>query len=86
MLHFLTTHLCSQLDIVLKDENDNPPRFQLTQYLKTIREDLEIGKTVLSVVAEDSDSGNNSVVTYELENPYFEIKKVGKEGVITVKK
>ncbi|CAG5122582.1 unnamed protein product, partial [Candidula unifasciata] len=73
------------LDIVLKDENDNPPRFQLTQYLKTIREDLEIGKTVLSVVAEDSDSGNNSLVTYELENPYFEIKKVGKEGVITVK-
>lgn len=73
------------MEITIRDENDNPPRFQLTQYLKTIREDLEVGKTVLSVLAEDSDSGDNAVVTYELDNPYFEIKKVGKEGVIMVK-
>ncbi|CAL1540107.1 unnamed protein product [Lymnaea stagnalis] len=73
------------LDIIIKDENDNTPRFQLTQYLTTIREDEPVGKSILRVMAEDNDSDNNALVTYELNNTYFEIKKVGKEGIIFVK-
>ncbi|XP_059140331.1 neural-cadherin-like isoform X2 [Physella acuta] len=73
------------LEITIKDENDNSPRFELTQYMTTVREDKPIGTSVFTVVAEDNDSGLNAEVTYELENPFFEIKKVGKEGIIYVK-
>ncbi|XP_055891438.1 neural-cadherin-like [Biomphalaria glabrata] len=74
------------LEITIKDDNDNAPRFQLTQYLNTIREDEPIGKSILTVVAEDNDSGENGRVTYELNSTYFGVKMEEKnKGVIYVK-
>ena len=40
----------------------------------------------LTVRADDIDSGNNAMVTYEIDDPYFKVKKVGNDGVILVKR
>ncbi|GFN86028.1 neural-cadherin [Plakobranchus ocellatus] len=73
------------IQITVRDENDNAPHFEQTQFQKQIPEDYEIGKSVLSVLAEDIDSGKNGEVTYEIDDPYFEVRKVGQDGVIFVK-
>ncbi|KAH9502666.1 hypothetical protein Btru_074062 [Bulinus truncatus] len=73
------------LEITIKDDNDNAPRFHLTQYLETIREDEPVGKSILAVVADDNDSDENGRVSFELNNTYFEVRTDGNRGVIYVK-
>uniref|UniRef100_A0A0K0EWQ0 Flamingo-like protein FMI-1 (inferred by orthology to a C. elegans protein) n=1 Tax=Strongyloides venezuelensis TaxID=75913 RepID=A0A0K0EWQ0_STRVS len=53
------------IDVV--DVQDNPPVFEKTSYFAEIREDAPIGTTVLSVFAQDKDSGDNGKVKYFIQ-------------------
>lgn len=48
------------------DENDNPPSFPNTAIVRQIREGIPINTPIVTVTAEDPDSGNNGKVTYAL--------------------
>uniref|UniRef100_A0A3B5LDQ8 Protocadherin-16 n=1 Tax=Xiphophorus couchianus TaxID=32473 RepID=A0A3B5LDQ8_9TELE len=55
-----------QVDIRVLDENDNPPVFNQSEYHSSVREDAPIGSIVSQVLASDSDLGDNSRITYEI--------------------
>ncbi|XP_062500688.1 protocadherin Fat 4-like [Corticium candelabrum] len=50
----------------LIDENDEPPKFLLSQYDITVREDLPVGSVAVTLYAQDSDEGSNSIVKYQM--------------------
>lgn len=52
--------------IILKDENDNPPRFPVHHYQTSLLENTPVGHSLLTVTATDLDSGDNSKITYEM--------------------
>ena len=52
------------MDIVLLDENDNPPEFLRNSYTTGIPEDTSIGRRVLRVTASSKDIGENARMTY----------------------
>lgn len=58
------------VSIVLRDVNDNAPRFVLAPYVVRIREDLPVGTLVTSVHAEDADFGENGRVQYSLDGQH----------------
>ncbi|KAK8777746.1 hypothetical protein V5799_020911, partial [Amblyomma americanum] len=58
------------VSIVLRDVNDNAPRFALAPYVVRIREDLPVGTLVTSVHAEDADFGENGRVQYSLDGQH----------------
>ena len=55
--------------INVKDQNDNIPRFTQTLYNVSISENSMFGSSVVTVQADDSDSGENGHVTYSLSGP-----------------
>lgn len=46
------------------DDNDNPPIFESDPYEISVAENAEEGLTILKVVAQDKDIGNNQDITY----------------------
>ena len=71
------------LVIILRDENDNHPVFSEDGYDGEVRENLIAGANILRIIASDTDSGNNSIITYSLNDSasgYFMINPV--TGVI----
>ncbi|XP_063776587.1 protocadherin-23 [Pseudophryne corroboree] len=56
----------AKLHIKVLDVNDNPPTFPKSQYRTSMREDLHVGSTVLSLQAFDIDEGLNGEVKYSL--------------------
>jgi protocadherin-16/23 len=56
------------ITIIVEDQNDNDPRFELPKYVATIPEDIAIGTSVISVKAIDADLGINSRIVYSLAN------------------
>ncbi|KAK3099997.1 hypothetical protein FSP39_013258 [Pinctada imbricata] len=54
----------ASIDIVLLDENDNPPEFVRTTYTADIKEDAPIGSRVVRVTATSKDIGENARMTY----------------------
>ncbi len=50
----------------LLDINDNPPEFEHSTYTNTIREDTEIGSSVMQVFATSRDTGINAEITYNI--------------------
>lgn len=61
------------VSIVLRDVNDNAPRFARAPYVVRIREDLPVGTLVTSVHAEDADFGENGRVQYSLDDEHAAI-------------
>uniref|UniRef100_A0A0N5A395 Cadherin n=1 Tax=Parastrongyloides trichosuri TaxID=131310 RepID=A0A0N5A395_PARTI len=49
------------------DVQDNAPVFERTSYFAEIREDAPIGTTILSIFAQDKDSGENGKVEYFIQ-------------------
>jgi protocadherin Fat 1/2/3 len=47
----------SQLELLISDLNDNPPRFSMDVYTSTLPEDTEVGTLVTKVHATDKDIG-----------------------------
>uniref|UniRef100_A0A8C0L5Y4 Protocadherin gamma subfamily A, 4 n=1 Tax=Canis lupus dingo TaxID=286419 RepID=A0A8C0L5Y4_CANLU len=62
----------SYIYLNVADINDNPPIFPHTPYSTYILENNPRGISVLSVTAQDPDSGNNAKVTYSLAEDTFQ--------------
>ncbi|XP_037957804.1 cadherin-related tumor suppressor-like [Teleopsis dalmanni] len=60
----LSTTIVFTVNIV--DENDNPPSFPNTAIVRQIREGIAIKTPIVTVTAEDPDSGLNGKVTYAI--------------------
>ncbi|XP_015819377.1 protocadherin Fat 1a isoform X4 [Nothobranchius furzeri] len=54
------------VNINLTDVNDNRPVFSQDVYTTVISEDVELGKTVLAVMAEDADGPSNNHIHYSI--------------------
>ena len=54
------------VNVTILDANDNKPVFNQSEYSVQVREDVEVGRTVVTVFAEDDDADENGRVTYEL--------------------
>lgn len=52
--------------IILKDENDNPPRFSEYYYNVELQENVAAGYNFFTVRATDADIGDNGNITYEI--------------------
>lgn len=61
------------VQVLLQDVNDNAPEFSQQRYRYTLPESAPVGTTVLSVSAQDSDSGINGQFRYYMENSYFAV-------------
>jgi len=57
-----------QVTITLLDVNDNAPVFAPSYYLKSVPDWYLANETILTVRAEDEDTGDNSHITYEIVN------------------
>ncbi|UYV60172.1 FAT1, partial [Cordylochernes scorpioides] len=56
----------TEVTINVMDENDNPPVFESNPYIVSIAENVAKGSTILKVLANDADAGDNGAVTYSL--------------------
>ena len=52
------------LHVIVLDENDNPPVFTPKNYVVTVKENKPPGSEILTVRADDLDTGANGHVTY----------------------
>lgn len=79
----------SKFTILVEDDNDSPPSFELEEYHASVPELAEPGSVVIQVKAEDEDSGENSRILYELlstpetHSDWFEINE--ETGVISTR-
>lgn len=62
------------VNISVTDVNDNPPVFTHSSYNITVRENVTIGTTVLTVSALDKDIGDNGRITYRLSENQLDTK------------
>ncbi|KAK0095182.1 hypothetical protein PV326_009029, partial [Microctonus aethiopoides] len=77
----------SQLEIIISDLNDNPPKFTMMSYSTALPEDVKIGTLVTKVHATDDDIGINRKVRYEFvdsANGHFLI--ASDSGIVTLAK
>ncbi|KAM8910645.1 protocadherin gamma-A4-like isoform 14-T14 [Spinachia spinachia] len=56
-----------QINVKVSDVNDNPPEFDQSEYTKTVPENNSPGFSVFTLTARDADWGQNSRVSYFLE-------------------
>ncbi|XP_057705858.1 protocadherin gamma-A11-like isoform X44 [Corythoichthys intestinalis] len=70
------------INVKISDVNDNPPKFNLSEYSKTVPENNSPGFSVFTVSASDADSGQNARVSYFLEEK--EINGVAVSSFISV--
>lgn len=52
--------------VVVEDSNDNPPAFPNTAIVRQIREGIPVNTPIVTVTAEDPDSGDNGQVRYTI--------------------
>jgi hypothetical protein len=55
--------------LVLLDENDNAPKFELDLYELTVNENNQINQVIYQFIAIDLDAGENGQISYSLEHP-----------------
>lgn len=60
----LSTTIMFNVNVI--DENDNPPSFPNTAIVRQIREGIAINTPIVTITAEDPDSGDNGKVTYAI--------------------
>ncbi|XP_055921859.1 cadherin-related tumor suppressor [Eupeodes corollae] len=67
----LSTTIMFTVNVV--DENDNPPNFPNTAIVRQIKEGIAIKTPIVTVTAEDPDSGANGKVTYAISKQEPEV-------------
>ena len=60
-----------RIRITMRDINNNAPKFEQKNYNITIREDIEIGRSILIVRAIDEDDGENALLKYRIKKGAF---------------
>lgn len=76
----------SSLKVVILDENDNPPKFEQSNYEAAVSESILVNATVTQVFAVDDDIGVNGKVSYSLLSDVREFAVNPNSGIITVKR
>ncbi|GFN78043.1 protein dachsous-like [Plakobranchus ocellatus] len=66
------------VNINVLDQNDNEPIFNVSKYSKRVAENVTVGTRIIRVQATDSDSGNNSKITYSIDH------RTDPEGFFTI--
>ncbi|XP_075066196.1 protocadherin Fat 2 [Mixophyes fleayi] len=61
------------VSIQVKDINDNQPVFEADLYRASLMENMPAGTTVIQVTANDQDTGNDGIVTYNLKGDTSDI-------------
>ena len=56
------------VNVIIRDENDHEPVFDVTTYYGTVSEVSPPDTTVVTVAATDSDAGQNGVVNYVVQS------------------
>ncbi|XP_062941472.1 protocadherin Fat 2 [Cynocephalus volans] len=56
------------VNIILTDENDNPPQFKASEYIVSIQSNVSKDSPVIQVLAYDADEGQNADVTYSVDS------------------
>jgi hypothetical protein len=73
------------LTVIIKDVDDNPPRFQKLFYHVKFMELQPVGSVVVKLNISDKDIGQNSDVVYSFKRtPTSEIFRIDSSGIITV--
>ncbi|XP_077983801.1 protocadherin Fat 1-like isoform X2 [Glandiceps talaboti] len=74
------------MEILVLDEDDNPPEFEFRDYYATVSEDVVVGHSVISVLATSKDIGVNAEITYRITggNEHGKFRIDPKHGEITV--
>lgn len=69
----------TSLIVEVIDTNDNPPVFPNTAIVRQIREGILVRTPIVTITAEDPDSGNNGVVSYSIlsQDPEDEVRRFG---------
>ena len=70
--------------ILITDVDDNPPVFEQLFYSANVSEDASIGSALLTLQANDSDSGSNAAVEYRLANTSVPFNINATTGELTV--
>lgn len=67
------------LTVEVIDTNDNPPVFPNTAIVRQIREGILVRTPIVTITAEDPDSGDNGVVSYSIlsQDPEDEVRRFG---------
>ncbi|XP_076387964.1 FAT atypical cadherin kugelei isoform X3 [Megachile rotundata] len=77
----------SQLEILISDLNDNPPKFTMQTYSATLPEDVEVGTLVTKVHATDDDIGINRKIRYEfIDSADGQFLIAADSGIVTLGK
>ncbi|XP_032951860.1 protocadherin gamma-B3 isoform X10 [Rhinolophus ferrumequinum] len=78
----------TQIRVVVADENDNPPVFTQDMYRVSVQENLQVGSSVLRVMATDLDEGINAEITYAFINTDKAVRQLfkldSKTGEVTI--
>ena len=81
-----TIESTASIEVSVVDVNDNSPVFTPSFYTEVVEEFTRVGRSILTVHADDADSGNNADVSYRLKDGEdvvpFSIDRVN--GVINV--
>ena len=76
----------TSVQIIVLDENDNPPEFEQNEYSATVSENIMINATVTQVQASDKDIGKNAEISYTIVSDTDHFKINPGNGIITVNK
>lgn len=72
------------ISVLVEDQNDNDPKFELPAYSASVMEDVAVDTSVLKVKAKDPDLGVNARIIYSLANESQWLFRIdNKTGVIT---
>lgn len=72
------------VNVIILDENDNSPYFPQNDFYKTdINEKTPVGAIILTIVADDKDSGSNGQITYSINESKAELFTIDpKSGLV----
>nr|XP_012234819.1 PREDICTED: cadherin-related tumor suppressor [Linepithema humile] len=67
------------LTVEVIDTNDNPPMFPMTALVRQIREGIPVRTPIVTITAEDPDSGENGVISYSIlsQDPEDQVRRFG---------
>lgn len=72
------------LTVIVEDQNDNDPKFDISKYYTEIAEDVAVDTSILKVHASDADVGINGRIIYSLANESQWLFRIdNKTGVVT---